>query len=414
MLLGYGDLHGCNIGVMKVRDREEDPHYVLAKVDMSASFYNLKYVHYMDYIYKFKHMINPRVTPYRAKFNINYDTLKTEINTACDLFNNPEYVESLIHRALFYKEPLLKTKEELDLVQELAQQIIKQAELLKEFANSEVFTHLEEYIESGYLSYIAWSVDNNKKIEGQDPIVYAMENRLPIEGKNPLIWAIENEKKIEGIEPFNWVNQNKDKPFLCEWLRKHSIISLDHFQKSNDLVEEIKEPESATTEEHSIIERLVKAVEGNLKRNDAKAQLSTSESITYQSEAQQIVQLSNQDIGITASSDNYKRINTHIGSESAKSSQTEERKLYAALGAFVGFFSGIFIACLVEAFIITPLLFPHLILIVALCAAVGGIIGYVGAKICEDEPNKKVELRFNNTVVNQHNTFREAGVSSTA
>ncbi|WCR53047.1 MAG: hypothetical protein PG981_000069 [Wolbachia endosymbiont of Ctenocephalides orientis wCori] len=208
MLLGYYDFHSGNIGIMDVKGKDEDGNEitkkVYAKVDMSASFGNLKYTNYLDYIEEFEYMLNPQQCI--AKYSVDYLKLKKEINEACDLFTenpdikNPDYVESLIHRALFYTKPLLKKKEELGLVKELAKEVIKQAGLLKKFANSEEFMHLEEYIASGYKrDYFAWAVDTNKKIHGKDPIIYVMENKL----FDSLTWALKDKKQIEDNEPFN-------------------------------------------------------------------------------------------------------------------------------------------------------------------------------------------------------------------
>ena len=56
MLLGFADLHACNIGVITIKhDGAEEKMYV--KADMSSSFKNLKYTHYLHYLGAFKFMI---------------------------------------------------------------------------------------------------------------------------------------------------------------------------------------------------------------------------------------------------------------------------------------------------------------------------------------------------------------------
>jgi len=157
MLLGYNDLHAGNIGIMEIeyenRDGSKVTEKVYAKVDMSASFFNLENKHYLYYLkelsfivfdsraVKINHMKSLSLLNWHAA--IDYSKLKEEINKSCGLFiDRPEYVESLINRALFYKKSLLKTEEELGLVSKLAEKIVKQAKLLKECANSKEFASL--------------------------------------------------------------------------------------------------------------------------------------------------------------------------------------------------------------------------------------------------------------------------------
>lgn len=114
---------------------------------MSASFANLENTDYLYYLRKLKFIVFDSRAAREEDPNwhaaIDYSKLKEEINRSCDLFiDKPEYVESLIHRALFYKKPLLRTKEELGLVNELVEEIVTQAKLLKESANSTEFASL--------------------------------------------------------------------------------------------------------------------------------------------------------------------------------------------------------------------------------------------------------------------------------
>ncbi len=267
MLLGYRDMHGSNIGIMKIRYEDRNgskiTDNVYAKVDMSASFGNLQYTHYFHYINEFKYLLYPNIQHLNIKYDINYSKLKEEINKACDLFTNCEYVESLIHRALFYKKPLLKTEEELSLIEDLAKQIVAQAKLLKEFGNSQEFKTLKEYVISGYDNYIIWALDNNKRIENKHPVVYAVKNKLYIKKfleKAPAPNKIPNTSWF--INPVYWVkyNDTQDLEFL-DWMKAN---------ENNVHVEELKQleefipPALIYGSKKNIIEKITDAVKANL------------------------------------------------------------------------------------------------------------------------------------------------------
>ncbi|APR98257.1 hypothetical protein [Wolbachia endosymbiont of Folsomia candida] len=277
MLLGYYDLHGGNIGVMgiKCEDGNKIAKEVYGKVDMTSSFDNLEYTNYLQYIESFEYMINPEVKDgYNTEWRtvVNYIKLSEEIKEATGpAIQNIEYVESLIHRALFYEKPLLRTKKELDLVTELAEAIIKQAGLLRQFANSEEFWNLKDYIASGYKNYIAWAVDNDKKIQGQDPITYVMDNNL----LDSLIWKLKSQDNDKREEYFNWLKANTHNTFVQKWLEQYSLVNLDSFQDHNDCIKYCNNvnvqregyDQPLKNKDKSIIKRLTEAVKANLNYN---------------------------------------------------------------------------------------------------------------------------------------------------
>ncbi|GHM58642.1 MAG: hypothetical protein sL5_07200 [Candidatus Mesenet longicola] len=184
--------------------------------------------------------------------DIDYDKLKEEIDKACDFFiNNSQYTISLIHKALFYTKPLLKTQEELNLVENLAEKIRIQAKLLKEFANSQEFKTLkEDIVEYDYDDYI------------KNRTFYALESNEEIFGKHPITYALERQEQIQDKEPLDWIKENRNHISVKDWLTEHVIENLDDFQTHNELVQKLK-----IAKTKSIIKKITDAVEANLAKN---------------------------------------------------------------------------------------------------------------------------------------------------